>query len=89
MNYLAEYDANVLTAAQWGPLELAGCIFLPAAGLRGGTSLSGVGANGDYWSSSLNTSYSYRAGLVYFNSSNVSRDYYRRYNGQSVRPVSE
>ena len=47
-----------LDAAQWGYLEAAGCVFLPAAGRREGNSVQYVpGAtdnttpNGDYWSS--------------------------------------
>ncbi len=64
-------------------------IFLPAAGGRSGASVYGVGTFGDYWSSSLYTSYSYNAYDVGFNSSGVGRYYFDRYRGLSVRPVSE
>ena len=64
-------------------------IFLPAAGGRDGTNLYNAGSYGYYWSSSLNTSYSGNAWYVYFSSSDVGRDSYYRYYGQSVRPVSE
>lgn len=64
-------------------------IFLPAAGSPNGTSLNYAGSLGFYWSSSLSTSYSYDAWYVYFSSSDVDRLDYRRYYGQSVRPVSE
>ena len=64
-------------------------IFLPAAGRRGGPSLSGVGSGGYYWSSSLRTSYSGYAWSVPFYSSLVGRCDSSRYYGQSVRPVSE
>ncbi|MBR6415561.1 MAG: hypothetical protein IKS22_05585 [Bacteroidales bacterium] len=64
-------------------------IFLPAAGYRNYASLSNVGALGDFWSSSLSTSDSYRAWYVYFNSSNVYRGSSNRSYGRSVRPVSE
>ena len=62
-------------------------IFLPAAGYRDDTSLSSVGSSGFYWSSSLNTDYPDLAWSVYFDSSDVGRDYYCRYGGHSVRPV--
>ena len=64
-------------------------IFLPAAGYRGGTSLGIAGSLGYFWSSSLYTSSSDYAWLVYFHSSNVYRYYLSRYYGLSVRPVSE
>lgn len=63
------------------------CIFLPAAGYRGGSSFSDAGSYGDYWSSSLNEDYSDFARDVFFNSSNVYRGYDGRYYGLSVRPV--
>lgn len=43
-------NANQLTAAQWEILEDNGAVFLPAAGRRGGTTLSNVGQYGNYWS---------------------------------------
>ena len=65
-------------------------IFLPAAGRWNGTSLDYVGSDGYYWSSSLDTSYSYYAWYVRFSSSYEGRnDNYLRYYGRSVRPVSE
>ena len=62
-------------------------IFLPAAGYRVNTSLYFAVSYGGYWSSALYTGHPYYARRVYFSSDNVSRDYYNRYNGQSVRPV--
>ena len=64
-------------------------IFLPAAGYRYGPSLYDAGSRGNYWSSSLNTSYSSSAWDVGFGSSSVSRGSDGRYFGPSVRPVSE
>lgn len=64
-------------------------IFLPAAGYRNGTGLRYAGSRGYFWSSSLYTGFSSYAYSVYFTSGNVSRDYYGRYLGHSVRPVSE
>ena len=64
-------------------------IFLPAAGLRRGSSLYYSGSRGNYWSSSLSTDYPFNAYYLYFSSGGVDwvNDY--RYSGFPVRPVSE
>ena len=64
-------------------------IFLPAAGWRYGTDRGRVGENGYYWSSTLSSSYSYRAGGLFFNSSNHYTCIGTRRDGRSVRPVTE
>jgi len=46
----ADYTTTC-TTAQWNALQTKGCVFLPAAGYRNGTSVSNVGSNGRYWSS--------------------------------------
>lgn len=64
-------------------------IFLPAAGYRYNAYLNNAGSYGFYWSSSLSTG---RPGLAYgvdFDSGNVNRSSSGRYDGFSVRPVSE
>ena len=64
-------------------------IFLPAAGWRNGFGTSYVGEYGEYWSSTLSSSYSDDARYLDFNSS--SHDTYNGYRsyGRSVRPVTE
>ena len=62
-------------------------IFLPAAGYRYDSSLSYAGSGGYFWSSSLNTSYSYYAYVLGFNSGGVGWSYDYRYYGRSVRAV--
>lgn len=64
-------------------------IFLPAAGYYLGNSLTSVGTEGDYWSSSLVSSNSIAAYSIIFNSSKwyMSSDLGMRYLGQSVRAV--
>ena len=64
-------------------------IFLPAAGYRYGTSLDLAGSYGYYWSSSLREDYSDGARRVHFGSGGVGRSSGGRYDGFSVRPVSE
>ena len=63
-------------------------IFLPAAGLRGGSSVYDAGSYGFYLSSSLDTYCTSIAYGLYFGSSSVDLDgKYSRYYGHSVRPV--
>lgn len=64
-------------------------IFLPAAGCRNGTILTDVGSYVAYWSSSLSTAGPDAAWSVCFSSGKVDRYCIFRYNGRSVRPVSE
>ena len=78
------------TKAGWEALEAAGCVFLPAAGSRDGTSVSDVGSKGYYWSSSPNTSYVTGAYCVYFYRSSVDpTEYLNRGIGRSVRLVQD
>ena len=64
-------------------------IFLPAAGSRNNTYLSYAGSFGYYWSSSLYTGGPSDAYLVYFDSDSVYWYGDDRYDGRSVRPVTE
>ena len=64
-------------------------IFLPAADGRHDGDLRYVGSNGGYWSSTLNTGYSYYASLLGFTSDDVYESSGYRCYGFSVRPVSE
>lgn len=64
-------------------------IFLPAAGYRYDTNLNDAGSYGLYWSSSLNTDGPDYAYAVHFRPGTVYRRSYYRFDGQSVRPVSE
>ena len=62
-------------------------VFLPAAGYRRGSSLNDAGSRGFYWSSSLDTSRSNFAFILYFISSNVGWGNNYRRCGLSVRAV--
>ncbi len=64
-------------------------IFLPAAGWRYGTSLYNAGSYGDYWSSTPREGDSDYAYYLNFSDDNVDWNSYYRYNGRSVRPVTE
>ena len=64
-------------------------IFLPAAGYRGGSSLTNAGSYGHYWSSSLNSSDTDYAWYLSFGSGNCDMNDYDRYSGRSVRAVCQ
>lgn len=49
-NYSGDVTGANYTSAQWTSMQNAGCVFLPAAGLRAGSDVS-YPANGYYWSS--------------------------------------
>ncbi len=82
------WNGNSYTVADWTKMESAGCVFLPAAGYRGGSEMVSPATLGYYWSatpsSTINT-YS-----VYFSSSSLNPVYSNsRYLGYSVRLVQE
>ena len=74
------------TTAQWSALEAKGCVFLPAAGGRSGSSVFDVGSRGYYWSSTaIDTNIPCR---VYFYSGFLKpANNSSRYLGHSVRLV--
>ena len=82
--------ATKCTTAQWTALAAKGCVFLPAAGYRNGTSVNGVGSNGRYWSSSpltSNVDYAYR--VSFYSDSLYPANNGYRYSGFSVRLVRQ
>ncbi len=64
-------------------------IFLPATGGRSGTDLTYAGDGGDYWSSSLYAGDPSLAYVVLFDPGEVGRYGTYRFQGFSVRPVTE
>ena len=83
----AAFTTNVINAATWTTLENAGCVFLPAAGYRSGTTVYSVGTNDGYWSSTYYDNA--QAYYMYFYSSVLSQDYVGRNYGYSVRLVKD
>ncbi len=83
------------TSAQWTALAAKGCVFLPAAGYRTGSSVSNAGTHGRYWSTvpytvDASTTASTKAYRVYFISNSLypaSND--NRNVGHSVRLVRQ
>ncbi len=85
--YDARYSSNTISASQWNTLEQAGAVFLPAAGDRGGTSVTDVGSIGNYWSASYYDSPCAR--YVYFIDTYLNTDdIINRCVGHSVRLVA-
>ena len=86
---ITSYTSNIIDASDWAKMEAAGCVFLPTAGYREETSVSGVGSYGFYWSSTCH--YYYSAFSMYFNSSNIHIPCGSlfRYYGNSVRLVKD
>ena len=83
----AAYTTNVINLATWTTLENFGCTFLPAAGYRSGSTVTGAGSSGNYWSA---TSYSIDFGFYLSFSSggfNIRSQVY--YLGSSVRLVKD
>ena len=72
------------TVAGWEALEAAGCVFLPCAGQRNGTTVSNAGAQGFYWTATSNTgTKSHALSILGWNTTPT----YDRHIGNSVRLV--
>ena len=86
--YPDNYTGAVYSGSDWATFESAGCVFLPTAGYRSGSSVNNLGTRGYYWSSSPNgTEEAYR---VYFTSGDLDpADFDSRILGGSVRLVRE
>ena len=84
VDYYAAYQT--FTADQWSKMEAAGAVFLPAAGSRLGTNVSGV-QGGDYWSATEDNSYLAYCLIFYSDGAGMSGD--ARLDGQSVRLVKD
>jgi hypothetical protein len=83
------WNGNNYSSADWTKMESAGCVFLPAAGRRNGTTLENVGSSGLYWSATVNDEN--KAYSVYFGSDYLFEGYNSRgrNHGCSVRLVAE
>ena len=89
VNGVSSY-ATKCTSDQWTALEGKGCVFLPAAGFRSGSTVSYAGVHGSYWSSSPYASYEAdKAYDVYFgNVLSLPRET-QRFCGSSGRLVKD
>lgn len=88
--YEISYATNTYTLSQWGIMESAGAVFLPAAGFREGTSVYRVGSQGGYWMSTYYHEYEthYTPDFLWFNNNLVYvTNGGQSYSGNSVRLV--
>ena len=81
--------ATKCTTAQWSALESKGCVFLPAAGSRDGTSVNGIGSYSYYWSSTPLPEVADNAVTLNFIWNEVSPAAPYRSGGSSVRLVRD
>lgn len=88
INSMPTTNANNYNTSDWSKMESAGCVFLPAAGMRGRYEyVYYAGSTIYYWSSSAHTSSSNWAYSLSNFSSNLSFSGSSRDNGNSVRLV--
>ncbi len=81
------YENNTISLTTWESVfEAHGAVFLPAAGIRGGTTVYYAGMDGFYWSSTSENSES--ANCFEFSESFFGLIGNERYCGQSVRLVA-
>ena len=86
----ANYTTNDINTTNWATLEGQGCAFLPAAGCCTSGFFDGVGGDGSYWSSTSRASGATFAHRLHFRATDVDpTDFVDRFNGMSVRLVSE
>lgn len=86
--YPDNYTGSVYAGSDWSTFEAAGCVFLPAAGYRSGSSVYGVGSFGLYWSSTPNGT-NYACYLDFYSSSVFPASFNDRCYGYSVRLVQD
>ena len=86
-------DVNNFTVEQWKQMEDVGAVFLPVAGMRKGTTVSGVDESGYYWSTDILTSGEgakemwFGRAYIYYNPGIGGG--FSRHNGISVRLVTD
>lgn len=86
--YPDDYTGAAYSGSDWSTFEAAGCVFLPAAGRRSGTSVSSAGSYCYYWSSSPDGSNAAGAYFMIFLSGTLDPASVNfRYLGFSVRLV--
>ena len=82
------YAGSVYSGSNWSAFESTGCVFLPAAGNRIGTSVNEVGSWGCYWSSTADgTNYAHYARDSGYLTPAGSMDRRDGYSVRLVRPV--
>lgn len=81
--------APTYSAAQWTTLEAAGCVFLPAAGRREGTTVKAFGLGGFYWSSTSSVGGAFANHCCFYETYVTQNGEALRKEGRSVRLVQD
>ena len=90
----ANFSANNISSSNWTKLENAGCVFLPAAGMRTNdydytlNHMQGVGTSGEYWTASAKANETDADHLCFHNDGLQFRSW-PRCEGRSVRLVKD
>ncbi len=89
------YSVNKISSSNWSKLEDAGCVFLPAAGVRYVPDyelivnlMTAVGTSGEYWTASGKATVADACHLLFYDEGMQFRDW-PRYEGRSVRLVQD
>ena len=83
------WKGNNYSSADWTKMESAGCVFLPGAGYRQGSSAISTGIFGGYWSATPNGADD-ACGVFYYSGwLTPARTDYGRFHGLSVRLVRQ
>ena len=86
----AGWNGNNYNATDWGKMEAAGCVFLPAAGYRQGTTVSGCNSSCSYRSSTRYTAIATEVQYIYFESGLMNfHTHNNGFYGQCVRLVQD
>ena len=83
------FSSNVITKSQWETMERFGAIFLPAAGVRTGTTVKWVQEAGLYWIAGPSDPFGYVYYVQCFGGTVGMPNYCPRYAGLSVRLVCD
>ena len=86
-NHGSPFSSNDITESQWEIMERYGAVFLPAAGVRRGTTLMWVQEAGLYWIAGPSDPFAYVFYVQCFGGSVGMPNYCPRYAGLSVRLV--
>lgn len=85
--YPDNYTGAVYSGSNWASFEAAGCVFLPAAGWREGTTIQNINDRGFYWSSTPANTTDAKS-MFFAGGLDLSGTYWRNF-GFSVRLVRE
>ena len=83
--YPDDYTGSEYAGSDWATFEAAGCVFLPAAGLRDGSVVVNYGVIGYYWTSASVLLDAESAYEMYFSGNGLNTCPCGRYRGLSVR----